>query len=57
MTDQPRLLYALWAVASVLVVLVALLATPMRPWPSLVLLWLAANAVGVFLLALREGER
>ena len=57
MTDQPRLLYALWAVASLLVACAALLATPARPWSSLVLLVAAGQAVFVFVGMLREGER
>ena len=57
MTDHSRFLYVLWAVASLLVALSALMATPLRPWSSAVLLWLAANAVAVFALTLREGRR
>ena len=56
MTDRRRFLYALWAVASLLVVLFALVATPLRPWPSLVLLVLAGQAVFVFSWTLWEGR-
>ena len=57
MTDRPRLLYALWAAASVLVALAAWHATPMRPWASTVLVALAVQAVFVFACAVREGKR
>ncbi len=56
MTDQ-HILYVLWAVASFFVACAAWLATPLRPWSSLVLLVMAGQAVFVFVGVLREEGR